>query len=141
MSGAAPYDRSLALASLVSTMRDHFLDVRCSCGAGRVISLQQMARDPRLAGCTLAHVALRLSCTGCHTGPDQVHLTATISGLGPPPMPSHSLVWTLMLLERPVAGSKHLRRRQQILAEGGELRYPAARRLPRHEPLRGMVRG
>ena len=106
----APYDRALALASLVRTMRDHFLDVRCSCGAKRVISLQQMARNRSVADRTLAHVALRLSCTGCHDGPDEVHLTATISGLGPPPMPHHSLVWTMALVVRPVSGAKRLRR-------------------------------
>ena len=105
-----PYDRALALASLVRTMRDHFLAVRCSCGASRVVSLQQMARDPRLAGCTLAHVALRLSCGGCHDGPDEVHLTATISSLGPPPMPSYSQFWTLMLLQRPLVGAKYHQR-------------------------------
>ncbi len=90
-------------------MRDHFLDVRCSCGAARVIALQQMARDRRFADRTLAHVALCLSCSGCHDGPDEVHLTATISGLGPPPMPHHSLVWTLPLVVRPDSGAKRLR--------------------------------
>ena len=110
MASLAPYDRALALASLLRTMRDHYLAVRCSCGASRVIGIRQMAEDRRLAHCTLADVALRLSCTGCHNGPDEVHLTATISGMGPAPMPSHSLVWTLPLVERPVGGAKHLRR-------------------------------
>src|SRR4051794_28054376 len=40
-------------------MRDHHLAVRCTCGAGRVIAVGQMARDRRLADRTLAHVALR----------------------------------------------------------------------------------
>jgi hypothetical protein len=91
-------------------MRDHYLAVRCACGASRVIGLRQMARDRHLAGCTLAHVALRLSCTGCHNGPDAVYLTATVSGVGPLPTGSHTLAWTLPLVERPQAGAKHLRR-------------------------------
>ena len=94
-------------------MRDHYLAVRCSCGASRVIGLMQMARDQRLANCTLAHVALRLNCTGCHNGPDEVHLTATVNGIGPQPTQSQSLVWTLALVERSVSGSKHLRRRPE----------------------------
>ncbi len=57
----APYDRALALASLVRTMRDHYLAVRCGCGAGRVIALEAMARDRRVANLTLAHVALKLA--------------------------------------------------------------------------------
>ncbi len=111
LTSVAPYDRALALASLVRTMRDHYLAVRCSCGAARVIGLRQMAEDKRLALCTLADIALRLSCTGCHNGPDQVHLTATVSGLGPLPTGHRSLVWTLPLLERPAVGAKHLRRK------------------------------
>ena len=95
-----PYDRALVLASLVRTMCDHYLAVRCGCGAGRVISLQTMARDRRMAGFTLAHVALRLKCEGCEGGPDEVHLTATHCGVGPSPNPGISLVWTLALVER-----------------------------------------
>ena len=91
-------------------MRDHYLAVRCSCGASRVIGLMQMARDRNLANCTLAHVALRLNCTGCHNGPDEVHLTATMNGVGPLPTGSQSLVWTLPLVERTGGGAKHLRR-------------------------------
>ena len=61
VTASAPYDRALALASLVRTMRDHYLAVRCICGAARVIAVGQMARDRRLVDRTLAHVALRLS--------------------------------------------------------------------------------
>ena len=102
-------DRAIALASLVRTMRDHFLAVGCGCGDGRVISLEQMARDRRTAGLTIAHVALRLSCSGCYDGPDEVHLCATHSGLGPAPNPGMSLVWTLPLIERPGNGAKRRR--------------------------------
>ena len=70
VTASAPYDRALALASLIRTMRDHYLAVQCTCGAARVIAIARMARDRRLADRTLAHVALRLSCEGCRTGPD-----------------------------------------------------------------------
>ncbi len=56
-----------------------------------------MARDRRVAGYTLAHVALKLRCQGCHTGPDQVHLTATTHGIGPAAAGGGGLVWTLPL--------------------------------------------
>ncbi len=78
-----PYDRPLALASLVRTMRDHYLAVRCGCGAERVIAIARMADNSRLADYTLAHVAMTLRCEGCHDGPDEVHLAATVHGLRP----------------------------------------------------------
>jgi hypothetical protein len=106
----APYDRALALASEVRTMRDHFLEVNCGCGARRVIALGQMARSATWATATLAHVALRVSCHGCHTGPTGVHLTATTHGLvGAPHGPD--AVWSIPLVERPNAGAFHRRQR------------------------------
>ncbi len=93
----------------VSTMADHYLDVHCSCGARRVLSLAMMARDRRVAGYTLAHVALKLRCQGCHTGPDQVHLTATTHGIGPAAAGGGGLVWTLPLVARPPGGARQLR--------------------------------
>ena len=55
-----PYDRSLALAAQVRTLRDHYLEVACGCGDRRVIALARMAEDRTLATATLAHVALRV---------------------------------------------------------------------------------
>lgn len=75
-----PCDRSLALAAQVSTMRDHFLEVSCGCGESRVISPAVMAKERRIATATLAHIALRITCHGCKTGPDEVHLCATSRG-------------------------------------------------------------
>ena len=109
MTSSAPYDRALALASLVRTMRDHYLAVRCTCGAARVIAIGRMARDRRLADRTLAHVALRLSCEGCRTGPDEVWLTETIFGIGPAPKGAVSLGWSICLVKRPKSGARHLR--------------------------------
>jgi hypothetical protein len=104
-----PFDRALALASLVRTMRGHYLAVRCSCGAERTIALARMAEDRLVAGYTLAHVALSLSCTGCHNGLDEVHLTAAIFGVGPPARGNPDLGWTIPLVERPAGGARHLR--------------------------------
>lgn len=109
MTAPAPYDRALALASLVRTMRDHYLAVSCTCGAARVIAVGQMARDRRLADRTLAHVALRLACEGCRNGPDEVWLTESIFGIGPAPAGSVSLGWSICLVERPKVGARHLR--------------------------------
>ena len=105
-----PYDRALALASQVRTMRDHYLDVSCGCGARRVIALGVMASDARLASATLAHVALELSCHGCHSGPDKVYLCATIHGRQPPLVGGGDVVWVLALIERGPRPSYHLRR-------------------------------
>ena len=79
-----PYDRALALAAQVRTMRDHYLEVICGCGARRVIGLGVMAKDPRFATATLAHVALKIGCDACTGGPTEVHLTATIYGTQAP---------------------------------------------------------
>ena len=103
-----PYDRALALAAQVRTMRDHYLDVSCGCGDRRVIALGAMARDPRTATATLAHIALRLSCSGCYRGPDEVYLCATINGrlastFGGGP------VWTMPLVTRERQPSYHRR--------------------------------
>ena len=103
-----PYDRALALAAQVRTMRDHFLEVRCGCGARRVIALARMAEDKRIATATLAHVALRAACHGCHTGPTEVHLCATINGLQPPQY-GGGIVWSVALVERKHAGSYYRR--------------------------------
>lgn len=109
MTQPAPYDRALALASLVRTMRDHYLAVRCTCGAARVIAIGHMAGDRRLADCTLAHVALRLSCEGCRTGPDEVWLAESIYGIGPAPTGAVALGWSICLVERSKTGARHLR--------------------------------
>jgi len=104
----APYDRSLALAAQIRTMRDHFLEIRCGCGARRVVALARMAENPRMATATLAHVALRAACHRCHTGPTAVHLCATVNGLEAPPF-GGGILWSIPLVERPDARSYHLR--------------------------------
>jgi hypothetical protein len=101
---AAPYDRALALASQVRTMREHYLEVRCGCGARRVIALARMMEDQRVANATLAHVALRTACHGCYTGPTEVNLCATVHGTEPVPF-GGSLGWSIPLVQRPSCGA------------------------------------
>lgn len=57
-----PYHRALDLAAQVRTMRDHYLEVSCSCGDRRVIGLGVMAQDRTVATATLARVALKITC-------------------------------------------------------------------------------
>ncbi len=104
------YDRALALAAQVQTMRDHFLEVSCGCGERRVIALGVMARDRRISTATLAHVALRITCHGCTSGPDEVHLCATIDGREAAQF-GGGVVWTMPLVSRGVQPSCHRRYR------------------------------
>lgn len=105
-----PYDRALALAAQVQTMRDHFLEVSCGCGERRVIALGVMARERRIATATLAHVALRITCHGCTTGPDEVHLCATNCGRHAATF-GGGVVWTMPLVMRGKQPSYHRRYR------------------------------
>lgn len=91
-------------------MRDHFLDVSCSCGDRRVVALGVMAKERRIATATLAHAALRNTCHGCKTGPDEVHLCATVNGRVPATF-GGGIVWTMALVEREPRPSYHLRHR------------------------------
>ena len=104
-----PYDRAFALAAQVLAMRDHYLEVRCGCGARRVIGLGRMAEDPKMRRLTLASVAARLRCAGCFTGPDEVHLTATVHGLEPPEFGGDA-VWSIPLRCQERRPSYHHRR-------------------------------
>ena len=105
-----PYDRALVLAAQVRTLRDHYLEVSCGCGDRRVIALARMAEHTALATATLAHVALTISCHGCHTGPDEVHLCATVYGRKPAEFGGAD-VWTMALVTR-AKGGAYLRRRR-----------------------------
>ena len=92
-------------------MRDHFLEVSCGCGESRVISLAVMAKERRIATATLAHIALRITCHGCMTGPDEVHLCATSRGRQAAKF-GGEIVWTMPLVTREARPSYHLRRRE-----------------------------
>src|SRR5579875_3046393 len=105
----APYDRAFALAAQTVAMRDHYLEVRCGCGARRVIALGRVAEHPRMRRLTLATVAAKLRCAGCWTGPDEVHLTATVQGLAPAAF-GGDVVWSLPLRVQAQRPSYHYRR-------------------------------
>lgn len=105
-----PFDLQFALAAQVLAMTDHYLEVVCGCGARRVIGLCRLAGSPRIRTMTLATVALKVKCEACFTGPDEVHLTATVHGLHPPPVTGDA-VWSLLLWQHsPRGGSYHHRR-------------------------------
>ena len=107
------YDRVLALAAQIRTMRDHFLEASCGCGERRVIALGVMACGRKLATATLAHVALRLTCHGCKTGPDEVYLCATVYGRVAATF-GGGIVWTMGLVERGRRPSYHLRHQAEL---------------------------
>lgn len=112
-----PYDRAFALAAQVFSMRDHYLEVRCGCGARRVIALGRMAEHPRTARMTLASVAAKVRCAGCFTGPDEVHLAATIQGLEPAAF-GGDVVWSIPLRCQERRPSYHLRRMPEGVQSG-----------------------
>jgi hypothetical protein len=101
-----PYDRPFALAAQVLAMKDHYLEVACRCGARRVIAVGRMAENPRTRIMTLAIVAAKVKCADCFTGPDEVHLTVTISGLHPSEFGGDS-VWALLLWRRGASGGSY----------------------------------
>lgn len=98
----------LSWRAQVSAMRNHYLEIRCGCSARRVIALGRMAEHPKTRHLTLATVAARVKCEGCFTGPDEVHMTATIYGLEPPDFGGDG-VWSIPLRVRPGGGSYRLR--------------------------------
>lgn len=115
-----PYDRQFALAAQVGAMRLHYLDVACGCGARRVLGLGVMAQDQRLRDMTLASVAMRVRCQGCCTGPDEVHLTATVFGLqSAEGLGGGDHVWSLLLYQRRPVGTGNYQRRQPSDPLGG----------------------
>src|ERR1700677_4091390 len=99
-----PYDRSFALAAQVLAMKDHYLEVACGCGARRVIGLGSIAGQAHIRTMTLATFAAKVQCADCFAGPDEVHLTATGSGLRPPAY-GGDIVWSIPLRVRAPGGS------------------------------------
>ena len=104
-----PIDRAFVLACFAASLRMHYLAVRCGCGGKRVVALEQLARDRRCARMTLAHIAIRLECKACTTGPDEVVLTETVHGLGPIAGAPGSIGWAIRLFQRPSGSSYHYR--------------------------------
>ncbi|WP_158931702.1 hypothetical protein [Acidisphaera sp. S103] len=75
-----------------------------------MIGLGRMAENPRIRTMTLATVALKVQCEACFTGPDEVHLTATMHCLQAPQAVGDG-VWSLLLWQRAYRGGSYHRRR------------------------------
>ena len=81
-----PFDRSLALACHVRTLRDHWLKLRCCGGGTTLLPLGLVdAADNR----TLADVVMRLRCRHCGARPATIVLVENpqtpSEAYGPPP--------------------------------------------------------
>lgn len=76
MSSAAPFDRAVALACTMHTMRARFIYVRCGCLASTLWPVRLMLeRNGSVRTRTLADVLVLLRCTICSARPLSVHLT------------------------------------------------------------------
>jgi hypothetical protein len=80
-----------------------------------------MAKNPSVRRMTLASVAVGLECPDCRTGPDEVHLTATICGIGDGGESSGSdPVWSMLLYQRqPVGMGNYQHRQPPATLDGG----------------------
>ena len=77
-SATPPFDRAIALACTMGTLRGRWLYVRCTCLASSCRPVRLILRDdPVAARSTLADVLVRLRCDTCRARPASVHLTET----------------------------------------------------------------
>ncbi len=77
-SATPPFDRAIALACTMHTLRGRWLYVRCACLASSSRPVRLILRDDPAAGRrTLADVVVRLRCDACNARPVSVHLTET----------------------------------------------------------------
>ena len=73
-----PFDRAIALACTMQTLRGRWLYVRCGCLASSCRPVRLILRDdPAAARSSLADVLVRLRCDTCKARPVSVHLTET----------------------------------------------------------------
>lgn len=75
-SATPPFDRAIALACTMATLRGRWLHVRC--GRAHLSSLPVrllLAESRAAAGQPLADLLVRLRCDGCGARPVTVHLT------------------------------------------------------------------
>jgi hypothetical protein len=81
---APPFDRAIALASTLHTLRARWLHTRCGCGAVEAHPVRLAVRErPEAAGSTLADAVVRLRCRACGSRPATVHLCENGHGPGP----------------------------------------------------------
>jgi hypothetical protein len=93
-----PFDRAIALACTMTTLRARYLSVRCGCGAIETRPVRQMLQvDPGAARRSLADVVVHIRCHACRQRPATIHLCADAHGPGPirgGPEPG----WSVLLL-------------------------------------------
>ena len=79
-----PYDRAIALACTMHTLRGRWIYVTCRCGARQSRPVRMMLTEqPTTAARTLADVVVHLRCHSCSGRPVSVHLAETALGPGP----------------------------------------------------------
>jgi hypothetical protein len=101
MPSPPPFDRAIALACTMATLRARYLSVRCSCGAVQTLPVRLMIQADLSAGTrSLADVVVHIRCYACRQRPAAIHLCADAHGPGPlrgGPEPG----WSVLLVERP----------------------------------------
>ncbi len=96
-SATPPFDRVIALACTMRTLRGRWLHVRCRCGRSTPHPVRLMLReDPACAAQTLADVLVALRCGGCQGRRVTVHLCQDAHGVGSLPK-SIAPGWALLL--------------------------------------------
>lgn len=93
-----PFDRVVALACTMRTLRGRWLNVRCRCGHTTPNPVRLMLQEqPECGGQTLADVLVRLRCRGCQ-GRNRltIHLCEDAHGVGSLPR-SIQPGWALLL--------------------------------------------
>ena len=79
-----PFDRAIALACTMATLRGRHLHVQCSCGASHGMPVRLMLQEqPATATQTLADVVVRVRCHACSGRPRAVYLAEDARGPGP----------------------------------------------------------
>lgn len=96
-SAVPPFDRAIALACTMRTLRGRWLHVRCSCGQSNPNPVRLMLlENPASAGQSVADVLVALRCGRCQGRRITVHLCQDAHGVGSLPR-SIRPGWALLL--------------------------------------------
>ncbi len=94
---APPFDRAVALACTMRTLRGRWLHIRCHCGQTVPNPVRLMLREkPECAGQTAADVLVSLRCSRCLGRRLTVHLCEDAHGIGSQPKSTRP-GWALLL--------------------------------------------
>lgn len=74
-SATPPFDRAIALACTMATLRGRWLHVRCGCQHLSSHPVRLLLERPAMRAQSLADVVVRLRCDACRARPLTVHLT------------------------------------------------------------------